>query len=302
MNLNKKIYKQKTTIRHYLKKHQKLQKLASSLYLKYCYMAGPFHTLPNFLIVGFPKCGTTSLYEYLIQHPSIHSASGKEIDYFDRLYERGLSWYRMSFPTNFTKINNETFLKKTFQTGEATPRYMVHPHSLDRIKTDLPNAKFIVLLRNPIERAYSHFNMNFKNDYEYRTFEDALNHEKKRVEGRYEKMKKNENYYSWDYDLYAYLEHGKYVDKLKRWMNVFPKDQFLIIQSEEFSKDPSKIYNETLEFLGLPKYNLKHYKRYKQREYKDKNIDPKLREKLSEYFKPYNDELYEFLGKKFDWD
>lgn len=302
MSLNKKIYKQKTLVRHYLKKHPKLQKMASTLYLNYCNVAGPFHTLPNFLIIGFPKCGTTSLYEYLIQHPSIYSASGKEIDYFDRLYDRGLSWYRMSFPTNFTKNYSKTILKKSFQTGEATPRYMVHPHALNRIKMDLPNAKFIVLLRNPIERAFSHFTMNQKNDYEYRTFEDALNHEEERVKGRYEKMQKNENYYSWDYDLYAYLEHGKYVDKLKRWMKIFPKEQFFIIQSEMFSKDPSKIYNQTLEFLGLPKYNLKNYKRYKQRNYKGKNMDPKLREKLSEYFKPHNDELYEFLGRKFDWE
>jgi len=254
------------------------------------------------MIIGFPKCGTTSLYEYLIQHPFVLSAAGKEIDYFDRLYDRGISWYKMAFPSSMTKFYYKNILKKQFVTGEATPRYMVHPHALKRIQMTLPNTKFIVLLRNPIDRAYSHYTMNVKNDYEHRTFEDALDHEKERTLGRYEKMQKNENYYSWDYDLYAYLEHGIYVDKLKRWMSVFPKEQFLIIQSEEFSKDPSKVYNETLQHLELPEWKLKEYKRYKKLDYKDKNIDPQLRKKLEGFFKPHNEKLFEFLGKRFDWE
>lgn len=254
------------------------------------------------MIIGFPKCGTTSLYEYLIKHPSIFPASGKEIDYFDRLYQRGEKWYRTSFPSIFTKFFHQKILRHTFLTGEATPRYVEHPHALNRIKKFFPNTKFIVLLRNPIDRAFSHYHRNTKNEYEYRSFEDALHCEKERIKGRYEKMQKDTNYYSWDYDLYAYLTHGIYFDKLERWMKIFPRKQFLIIQSEEFLKNPSKIFNQTLQFLKLQSWELKEYHIHKKQDYKDDKTDPTLRNKLQEFFKPHNEKLYDLIGQKFDWN
>ena len=192
-------------------------------------------------------------------------------------------------------------LQKKFITGEATPRYIENPHAPQRIKQVTPHAKFIILLRNPITRAFSQHNMNLKNDYEYRNFEDALNHETERIEGRLQKMEKDSGYYSWNYDLYGYKEHGIYVDKIKHWMEVFPKEQFLIIQSEEFLEDKSKTFEQVLEFLGLPKWEPDEFVLYKKRKYKEL-MDPDLRRKLVDYFKPHNQRLYEFLGRKFDWD
>ena len=164
-------------IRHKLDKHKKLQNLSTSLYLKYCNLVGPLHVLPNFMIIGFPKCGTTSLYDYLTQHPQITPPLGKEIDFFDRLYERGVNWYRVRFPGKAYNFFKHTASNKKIFTGEATPRYVFHPLALQRIKKLIPDSKFIILLRNPIDRAYSHYNMNFQNGYEYRTFEDAIEHE-----------------------------------------------------------------------------------------------------------------------------
>ncbi len=291
----------KKKLRHKLEDHRRAKNITTNLYLKYCLLTGFLHTLPNFQIIGFPKCGTTSLFEYLLKHPVVYAPKGKEIDYFDRLYSKGINWYRVGFPSVIQKFYVNTILKQPFLTGEATPRYLDSPHALKRIKKTIPNAKFIILMRNPIDRAFSHYNMNIGSDYEYRTFEDAIKHEVKRIEGRYEKMKKDENYYSWDYDLYGYLEHGKYVEKIRPWFDNFPKEQFLIIQTEKFKQDPSKIYNQTLKFLGLSPLELDEYHRYKKNKEQSK-IEPKFRKQLEDYFKPYNEKLYKLIGQNFHWD
>lgn len=301
MNLNKLIYKKKTALRHRLEKHQKLQKLTTTLYLNYCSTTGFLHLLPDFYIIGFVKCGTTSMYEYLMQHPCVHPPKGKEISYFDRLYYKGINWYKAAFPSKFHKYINKNFRNKEFQTGEATPQYIEHPHALSRIKKITPNAKFIVLLRNPVDRTFSQYARNLKNDYEYRTFSDALKHESERIQGRYEKMETDDKYYSWDYEIYGYLEHGIYAKKLERWLRIFPKEQFMIIQSEEFLRNISGTYQQVLKFLGLPKWEPEEYILYKHRQSRDQ-MDPVLRKQLVEYFRPYNKQLYKLIGRKFDWD
>jgi len=176
-----------------------------------------------------------------------------------------------------------------------------HPHALHRIKKVLPNSKFIILLRNPIDRAYSHFTMNVGNGYEYKTFELAIKSENERIKGRCEKMKNNENYYSWDFDLFAYLEHGIYVEKLQKWFDIFSKDKFLIIQSEEFLRNPSKIYYQTLRFLDLTKWEPDKFTLYKKRSYKEKKINPEIRKYLSDFFKPHNEKLFKLIGQRYDW-
>ncbi|MFB5630908.1 MAG: sulfotransferase [Nitrosopumilaceae archaeon] len=289
-------------LRKKLDKHKKLQKLTTNIYLKYCKVSGFTHTLPDFLLIGFPKCGTTSLYEYLIQHPDIYSPIGKEIDYFDRLYSKGLDWYKVRFPLKIQKFFVKNVIGKNFITGEATPRYVYHPHTLVRIKKTIPNVKFIVLLRNPIERSFSHYNMNVRNGYEYLTFDNAIKRENERIKGRYEKMRNNENYYSWDYDLFGYLEQSKYFEKLKVWMAEFPQEQFLIIQSEDFLKNPSKIYHRVLKFLNLSKWEPEQYKLYKKKEYENSKINSTLRKELIEYFRPHNEKLYNLLRTNFNWN
>jgi len=296
-------YNPRRSIRKKLEKHRTLQKIFTAIYLKYCSLTGFLHVFPDFLIIGFPKCGTTSIFEYLIQHPCVYPPKGKEIDYFDRLYNYGINWYRASFPLRIQKYFLKKFLGKNILTGDATPRYADHPYAIQRIKEIIPDVKLIILLRNPIDRAFSHYNMNRRNKWEHlSSFEDAIKNEKNRIKGRYEKMKKNPAYFSWDYDLYGYLEHGLYVDKLKRCMEVFPREQFLIIQSEEFLSDPSKVYNQVLKFLGLPKWELAEYKQYKKNPTNILPIAPEHRKQLVEYFSPHNQRLYEFLGTDFHWD
>ena len=301
MTFNRFIYKKKTILRHKLEKYPKLQKIVTSIYLKYCNATGFLHTTPDFYIIGFAKCGTTSLFEYLISHPNVHPPKGKEIDFFDRLYSRGINWYKVGFPFKIQKFFDTVFLRKKFLTGEATPRYIEHPHAINRIKEITPNAKFIILLRNPIDRAHSHYTMIYRRNSESSSFVDAIENEKERITEPFNKMLNDSNYYSDIYFRHAYLHRGIYVDKIKRWMEVFPKEQFLIIQSEEFFKNPSKIYNDVLEFLGLIPFSIGEFK-IKGKVNKNRNIDDDFRNELVEYFKPHNKRLYDFLGKSFDWE
>jgi len=301
--LNQFIPNTKTILREkYLEKHPLAHKLTTSLYLKYCRVNGPLHVLPDYYIIGVVKGGTTSLHDYLIQHPCIQPPIGKEIDYFGQLYYREQYWYRSSFPYKIQKFFAQKIQKKDFLTGEATPRYIEHPNVPERIKRLTPNAKFIVLLRNPIDRAYSHHNMSMTRKHETLPFEEAINKEQGRIQGEYEKMKKDYRYYNWTYYLFAYKEHGKYIERLQRWMKIFPRKQFKIIKSEDLFENPSTIYAEILEFLNLPKWDLSEYPALKKRKYQKPNMNPETRKKLSEFFKPYNEKLYRFLGTDFGWD
>src|SRR5689334_8975756 len=116
--------------------------------------------LPDFIIIGAQKGGTTSLYNYLIEHPLIKSARRKEVHYFDRNFHKGVSWYKAFFPTSLEKYYAENILKKDFITGEGSPEYLFYPHCAEKAVRVLPQAKIIALLRNPVDRAYSQYRHN----------------------------------------------------------------------------------------------------------------------------------------------
>jgi len=289
-------------LRPRLQKHPKLHNFTISLHRIYCNLTGFLHVLPDFYIIGAAKSGTSSLYDYLVQHPGIQPTFTKEPRFFDKYYDRGFNWYKVNFPFKFHKILVTKFLKKNFLTCDATPRYLDHPHAPQRIKKLTPNAKLIVLLRNPINRAYSNYNMRVNTGAEDLTFEKAIEREKKLGKTEFEKMLKDENYYSRDYYHYSYIDRSLYVNKLKRWMKVFPKEQFLILQSEKFFEDPSKVYNQVLKFLNLPKWDLVKYQKIGTARYKKPKLESNLRKQLVDFFEPYNQELIELVGQKFDWN
>ena len=270
--------------------------------------------MPDFLIIGGQRCGTSSLYYYLTDHPYIAPAYTKELHFFDANYKKGLHWYRAQFPTAMEKSFTEHIHKHAFITGEASPSYLFHPHAPKRISKLIPGAKLIVLLRNPIDRAYSQhwLNVKTKKDFEMLSFKEALDREQERIAGEREKMLVDENYDSPTYRPFSYLARGIYVDQLKYWMNYYPRDQFLIIRSEDLYSKPGETVKQTLEFLGIPGSTIdpnKEFKKYKvptKTGYKLKDNYPKLdletRQYLVEYFRPHNARLCEFLNRDFDWD
>ncbi len=242
--------------------------------------------LPTFIIIGAQKCGTTSLYNYIIEHPEISGASQKEIHFFDQNYSKGLEWYKSQFHGKIT--------------GEASPYYIFHPLCPKRIHDTIPDVKLIILLRNPIDRAISHYGHEVKLGKETLSFENALRAESERLKGEEQKILANENYQSIPHQHLSYLSRGRYIEQIKRWYNFFEHSQILILNSEDFFLNPNNLLNSVYDFLGVSHHRPKNFKIFNQGN--KQQIETKTREFLSDYFKEYNKNLFEFLGKKFDWD
>lgn len=255
----------------------------------------PLRSLPDFLIIGAQKGGTTTLYETLCRHPNVAKASRKEVHYFEgRDYRRGTMWYRAHFPTAIYRSFSGRRL-----TGEATP-LMHHVRPPQRIAALMPHVKLIALLRNPVDRAFSHYHKNVRRGAESLSFEDAIAAEPKRLEGELERTVADEDYTSDAYSVFSYLARGVYVDQLRRWLEWFPREQLLVLKSEDFFADPARTYGQVLEFLGLPGVPLQLETR-NVGGYGD-DLSPATRAALAAYFRPHNQRLYELLGRDLGWD
>lgn len=274
---------------------------AKTLYRTYCNVAGPFHILPEFIIFGVSRSGTTSLYQYLAQHPNIEPCVVKEPRYFDMYYDRGINWYKMNFPSIWKKFFFNIIKKKTIITGEASGAYLQNPHAAKRIYQLNPHMKLIILMRNPVDRAFSHYKRRVKNGTEKLSFEDAIDQEENKIKGEMERMEKNENYYSSIYHGLSYLTTGLYAPRLKIWLKYFPLNQILILENSELLNDPESVYDKTLKFLNLPTCKLSNYKKFSKQDLK-LDMNPKTREKLLKFCKPYNEELFSLIGHRFNWN
>lgn len=269
-------------------------------------ITGPLRLLPDFLIIGTQRGGTTSLYNYLIERPGVGPAMVKELHYFDKKFNKGLLWYRAHFPSTIQKYSYQFTHKQAFVTGEASAYYLFHPHAPKRVSKVLPHVKLIVMLRNPVDRAYSQYHFEVDLGRETLPFEDAIDHEEERICREKEKMLADEGYISFDYSRYSYLARGIYVDQLQTWMSLFPKEQFLILKSEDFYGDPVTALEHTSKFLNLAELEThEKKKRYKLHNYNTTpypKMNPNTRKRLIEYFEPHNARLYDLLGMNFGWN
>ena len=248
-------------------------------------------SLPDFLIIGAMKSGTTSLHNYLCEHPDIVSGIRKEVHYFDRKYDKGLNWYKAHFPNT---------LQKGKITGESTPRYIFASSGAQRTHQLLPSVKSILLLRNPVDRAFSHYNANKKKLIaRFFSFEDAVNFEKEAEseQGLEKIMAGHDNRESVHY---PYLVRSRYAEQVERWLNYFDKEQLLIIKSEDLYADPQKECSKVFQFLGLSDHKITP-KVYNKGKYKEQ-MKPETREQLKKYFKPFNQKLYKLIGRDMGWD
>jgi len=156
------------------------------------------------------------------------------------------------------------------------------------------------LLRNPVDRAYSHYNFNVRRGWEKNSFEETIQLEESRLKGEVDKIVKNESYLGKNLLHYSYLARGRYFEQINFWQTYFPKEQFLIIQTEDLEKNPQEILKKTFNFLQLDHFEIDDMQRLHVGNYKKMAHETRL--KLIEYFKPHNEKLYNFLGKTFDWD
>lgn len=253
----------------------------------------PWRADPDFIIPGVQKGGTTSLFRYLELHPDVATSFTKEAHFFNWSYEHGQSYYKAFFPLKFLVGNRIV--------GESSPDYIDNPFVPERLARMYPNIKLIFIFRNPVERAYSHYQMTctFGADIETHNFEKALELEQQRLAPIKARMQQDNLYYDLKFCFYNYLEKGHYADQLRNWLKYFSLDQMLILKSEDLFADPETIYKQAEEFLGLPHHPLKDFKVYNSRAYS--KIEPAVRKKLEEYYQPKNEDFYQLTGRRF-WD
>lgn len=283
-------------------KHKRFYSLVLAGYQAYCKIISPlYNVLPNFLIIGVLKSGTTSLYKDIIRHPSIYPCLVKEPNYFNiHYFDRSLAWYHVCFSSSWKKFYQTKIKKKEFITGEASATYYYSSHTPKRVKQLLPKVRMIILLRNPVDRAFSWYKAAVVNGHEKLTFEETLEEEEERSKKEYHRMINDEKYFSESYFWRAYLDQGIYIDKIKNWFEFFPKKQFLVLNSDDLLKNPSQVCKNVFEFLELENFELTNFKKYNIGS--EVKIDPILRSKLVEYFKPHNERLYKLLQKDFHWN
>jgi hypothetical protein len=256
--------------------------------------------LPSFIIAGAERCGTTSMFGVLRQHPAVFNGTlpRKELHYFDNKYGHGLSWYRCHFPLT-ARARLTAGRAGPPVAFEATANYMFHPLAPERIQRDLPGVRLLVMVRDPVERAYSAHAHQMGFGYETEPFERALELEDSRLEGEVERILDDPGYESFSFDHHTYRSRGHYADQLDHLAGVFGRDRIHVIDSGDFFTSPGPCYDQVLDFLGLPDRGRPAFRPQNARPRSP--MSDSLRAALDEHFRPHDERLAAWLGHEPSW-
>ena len=243
---------------------------------------------PDFLIIGASKCGTTSLYHNLIEHPQVIPALKKEIKFWHDDLKQGLDWYLSHF---LPSPNAPHYL-----TGEASPNYLDLAETAQRVYQYFPQIKLIIILRNPVERTISHYYHWVRLGLEHRSLAEVIETELKTIDTV---LQFPIQYQHW-YQSINYIARGAYLGFIQQWMAIFPAEQFLILHSQDLADNPKKTLQQVFSFLGLPNFPNCRYTHLNVGQYPP--ISPNLSQTLSQFYQPYNHQLEEYFGIQFGWD
>jgi hypothetical protein len=284
-------------------------------------VTAPLRMLPVFLIVGAQHCGTTSMYRALSEHPAVlKPVMHKGVHYFDINYERGQRWYRAHFPLVITgrragpangaeRASEAERADRAERAGgapsglafESSPYYMFHPLAVARIAADLPGVKLIVLVRDPVERAYSAHAHELARGFETESFERAIEFESERLAGEAERIAAEPGYLSHSHQHHAYLARGQYAEQLSRLERLFRRDRIHVVDSGDFFAGPEPVYDGALDFLGLARAD-RRYPAFGRLNARPRSPMPEtLRAKLDEHFAPFDEQLTRWLGQLPSW-
>ena len=249
--------------------------------------------LPDYLVIGAQRCGTTYLHALLTAHPDVVAPLTKEVEFFDRNWHRGVPWYRSHFPQG--RAHGQDLPAAI--TGEASPSYLFHPDAPQRVREILPAPRLIVLLRNPVDRAYSHYLHAVRLGFERRLFEDAIAHEEHHCD--FGTQRRSDDQFS-QTRHYSYLARGRYVDQLDDWTAYFPGHCLLILRSEDFYADVRGILREVTDHIGVSPWQPDALPSPKT--FRHPPMCQSTRDRLLAHFRPHNERLQEGLGRDMCWD
>lgn len=255
--------------------------------------------LPDFVLVGTKRGGTTSLWNNLLRHPQIlgmypASRGLKSTNYFFKHHDESLKWYRSHFPTAASRQRAGSGI-----TGEASPYYMYGPHIPRQLAEAVPSARVLVLLRDPVERAFSHYQERRAEGVEHLSFEEALAAESSRLAEDEARREQDPDYYSQSHDWFSYRDRGIYLPQVQRLQRWFPAEQLLIMRSEDFYSEYQKSFDEVTDFLGVGRHDLgraEHHNLIKR-----SPMEPATRAELAAFYRPHNAALEDHLGRVFEW-
>ena len=253
--------------------------------------------LPDFLVIGAKRCGTTSLFYHLPEHPCISKSPHDNMGFFNDNFHLGVNWYKSFFPTIFTrnKIKSEF---GNFLAFDVTTTYMEEESTANNVYQTKPNMKIIVILRNPVDRTYSQYHLNLREKAEKRSFEDVLEENMNRLDK--ESHERYEIKPKFSAEGNNYLKKGLYAQQLRHWLKIFPRENILILSTEEFESNQQAIYNKIFEFLNISQFEVKNTEKMEKGSYSQ--MKSETRSLLLDYFRPHNNELFKLINKKFDWE
>lgn len=255
--------------------------------------------LPTMLIVGGQRCGTTTLFKALLEHPGFVGPNlRKGVHYFDLKAERPLDWYRSHFPTRSSIERIEQRQGHRVVVGESSPYYMWHPLGPERIASALPEVRVIALLRDPVDRAYSAHAHELARGFETEPFERALELEDERLAGEEERLRSGAVARSLAHQHLAYVRRGQYIDQLERLEAALGRERMLVVDSVALWSAPEERWPEVTRFLGLPDHPVsieRHNARARS------PMDDALRKRLEEHYDPYDERLTEWWGRSPSW-
>lgn len=256
-------------------------------------------TLPDFFVLSAGRCGSTSLFAALSEHPQVLPPAHKEVHFFDRNYGQGLDFYRRLFPLELHRRAVRRRVGGRIVSGEATTYYLLHPAVPARAHAVVPDARLVVILRDPVDRAYSHYQLSVRRGREELSFEEALDTEPERLAGAEERLLADPAYDHLSHRVHSYVARGMYLEQLLRWEGLYGRERLLFLRSEDFFADPVGAVRRVTDFLGLrrhpgplpPAKNVASYGTMK----------PETRQRLRELYAEPNRRLEEHLGRELGW-
>jgi hypothetical protein len=275
------------------------KQLVKSALRQFGVVTSPRRQLPDVLLIGAKRSGSTSLHNYLLQHPQVaplfpRAAHVKGAHYFDRNATKPLSWYR-----SFGRIELSSQSGRRRITVDGSPYYFIHPSAPYQAAATLPAAKVIVLLREPAARALSQYWDEVKLGRETLSFGDALEAEPERLAGEVERILARPGYYSEAHEHLSYALWGRYAEHLERWFEAFGRERVLVVRSEDMFADPGTIFRRVTDFIGIDEAEPPSYSQFNSATRHD-DLEPVLASLRGSFAEP-NKQLAELLGTDIWW-
>lgn len=267
-------------------------------------LSAALRALPDVLIIGAQRCGTSSLYKYLGDHPQVVPSLRKEVEYFSTSFTKGEAWYRAHFPLTSRKRVFEKLARRPMLSFEATPDYLLDPRAAARAREMLPEARIIALFRNPTDRAFSQYLHNRRLGQEPLSFDEALDREEERLRGELERLLNDDAYPARALRRYSYVTRGLYAEQISRWFDLYPAERILLLRFEDFVASPTATLHRIEQFIGVTVWNPDSFLNYSYGQGMSRpplRLHESIRRRLDSVFELHNARLAATISPDLIW-